>query len=118
MNEELAQQILDSITSYGDAKTKVKHIIGGNLSHILSISSGSPRIQTNVIKRFKLILSQPKLLKRLNPFEIRCSFCSKVISYPCWYYNVKYAVNHFHYFVCFQPSADNTKPNTNCYRKD
>lgn len=116
MNESLAKGILQNIASSGSASKEVKINIGGNLNHILSLSSGSPRLQTNVIGRFKLILSQPLTLEMMNPFEIRCSFCRKVIKYPCWYYSIKYAVNHFHYFVCFDSSSSD-KPSTKCYRR-
>ena len=116
MNKELADELLRNIALAGNAEAKIKPIINGNLNHILNLSSGAARIQTNVVGRFKLILSQPQSISILNPFEIRCSLCKKVISYPCWYYNVKYAVNHFHYFVCFDSnSAD--KVNTKCYRR-
>lgn len=117
MNKELAEEMLRNIALAGDTTTKVKAIIGGNLSHILTTSSGSPRLQTNVINRFKLILSQPSELAIFNPFEMRCALCKKVVNYPCWYYSVKYAVNHFHYFVCFD-SASSDKPNCKCYRRD
>lgn len=118
MDNELAQKILDSIRSSGTVDTKINNIVsqGENINHVLSLSSGSARLQTNVIKRFSLIISQPDELKRLNPFEIRCCLCHKVISYPCWYYTVKYAVNHFHYFVCFDSSSPD-KPNTSCYKR-
>ena len=116
MNEELAQEILKNISQSGSVEAKVKPIIGGNLNHVLSLSSGSPRLQTNVIKRFNLILSQPRLLEWLNPFEIRCAFCRRVISYPCWYYNIKYVVNHFHYFICFDKDSSD-KPSVKCYKR-
>jgi hypothetical protein len=117
VNNELAQEILRNIALAGDTTTKVKANIGGNINHILNLSSGSPRIQTNVVSRFKLILSQPSELSILNPFEIRCCLCRRVIHYPCWYYSIKYAVNHFHYFVCFDKDSP-SKPSTKCYRRD
>ncbi len=123
MNEELAKEMLRSIALGGNAESRIKTIIvtgkDDNLNHILNLSSGAARLQTNVISRFKLILSQPQSLSILNPFEIRCALCKSVISYPCWYYEVKYAVNHFHYFVCFRPTdGDKSKPNISCYRRD
>lgn len=117
MNKDLANEMLNSIAAAGSVSKSVKPIIGGNLNHILSLSSGSPRIQTNVINRFALILSQPEILQRLNPFEIRCCLCKKVVSYPCWYYSIKYAVNHFHYFICFDASHRDS-PTTKCYRRE
>ena len=117
MNNNLAQEMLRNIALSGAADEKTKHIIGGNLNHVLNLSSGAARIQTNVIKRFSLILSQPAALSILNPFEIRCALCKCVVSYPCWYYSIKYAVNHFHYFVCFD-RASVDKPSTKCYRRN
>ncbi len=117
MNKDLAREILNSIEAAGNTDTKINHIVDGNLTHILNLSSGAARIQTNVVNRFKLILSQPITLSFMNPFEIRCVLCKKVISYPCWYYSIKYAVNHFHYFVCFD-TASPSKPSTRCYRRD
>lgn len=117
MDEKLAKEMLANIAYAGETATKAKPIIGGNLSHILNLSSGSPRIQTNIVSRFKLILGQPEGLLHLGRFEIRCCLCKRVISYPCWYYSIHYAVNHFHYFVCFD-SESNNKPSTKCYRKE
>lgn len=116
MKKELEREILASIATAGNAEAKVKIIIGGNLNHILNLSSGSPRLQTNVISRFKLILSQPAKLSMLNPFEIRCCLCNRVISYPAWYYTLSFNVNQFHYFICFD--SDNAhKPTAKCYRR-
>jgi hypothetical protein len=111
------KEILDNIALGGKASQTVKPIIGGHLNHVLNLSSGLPRFQTNVIKRFTFIHNQPALLSVLNPFAIRCCLCKQVISYPCWYYEVKYAVNHFHYFVCFD-SASPERPSTKCYRRE
>jgi hypothetical protein len=117
VNEELAAEMLKNITISGSTETRIKPIIASHergLGHVLNLSSGSPRIQTNVINRFILILSQPSNLNFLNPFEIRCCLCSKVINYPCWYLSIKYSVNHFHYFVCFDNSS--AKLTAKCYR--
>lgn len=116
LHSALATEILKNIELTGDTTTQIKLILNGNLNHVLNLSSGTPRIQTNVIKKFNLILSQPLGLSVLNPFEVRCCLCHRVISYPCWYYEVKYAVNHFHYFVCFSASRAD-KVSVNCYRR-
>lgn len=118
INEELKNQILKSISYSGSADTDIKMILGSrtNLQHVVDMGSGRPRIHRSIGKRFTLVLSQPIMLANCNPFEIRCCLCGKVVSYPCWYYQVKYAVNHFHYFICFdRDSAD--KPSTKCYRR-
>lgn len=111
--EELANEILRNISISGTAEERVKPIIGGNLSKIITTSSGLPKIQSNVVSKFNLVLSQPERLSILNPFEIRCCLCKKVISYPCWYYNIKYAVNHFHYFICMNDKTVNAR----CYKR-
>jgi len=122
MDELEKQNILKSITLEGASlsENKTRHLILGsrhNLNHIAGISSGSLKIYPSISNKFKLILSQPQSLSVLSPFEIRCVFCKRVISYPCWYYSIKYAVNHFHYFVCFDSESPN-KPSTRCYRRD
>lgn len=119
INKDLKDEILNSISYSGEAEKTVHLILGSrnNLNHIAGVSSGSLRIYPSMIKKFNLILSQPLQLQALNPFEIRCVLCKRVISYPCWYYSIRYAVNHFHFFVCFDSgSAD--KPTTKCYRRD
>lgn len=117
IDNKVKNEILTNIALVGDTSTKVKLIIRGNLNHIINLSSGSPRLQTSIVNKFKLILSQPDSLTVLNPFEIRCALCKKVVSYPCWYYNIRYSVNHFHYFICFDSESPNN-PSTRCYRKD
>jgi hypothetical protein len=117
VNKELADSILASIAIAGNASTDIKNIIATKdkgLSRVLSLSSGAARIQTNVVKRFNLIMSQPSSISILNPFEIRCCLCRSVIQYPAWYYSIRYAVNHFHYFVCFD-SSSLSKPSCKCY---
>lgn len=110
-------EILKSIEIGGaadDENKSVKNIVADS-SHrqmVLSSSSGLARIN----RPFKLILSTPLALKALSPFEIRCCLCRKVISYPCWYHNVRYAINNFHFFVCFDASSGG-KPTTKCLRR-
>lgn len=114
--------ILKSISYSGTASVteSIKIVIAErkHLSNIIDLSNGSARLSRSTVKKFSLILSQPTLLSAFKPTEIRCSLCQRVIKYPCWYYSIKYAVNHFHYFVCFRPSDDNSKPNTICYRRN
>jgi hypothetical protein len=115
IDSQQKQEILDSISSHGGAESK-PILLNTNLEHILSRSSGSPRIQSTVLRKSNLILSKPESLHSLSALQIRCCLCKRVISYPCWYYEVKYAVNHFHYFICFS-SESKEKPLTKCYRK-
>lgn len=90
-------------------------IIGSRVDAILDFNAGTPRIKRNV--KFNLILSMPDSLTELFDWhEIRCTLCDKVITYPCWYHSVKYAVNSMHYFTCFDPTSS-LKPTTKCYRK-
>src|SRR5437899_10153039 len=122
IDEKTQQEILRSIALEGAAsheRATVHLVLGSrtNLNAIAGFHSGPLRIYPSISKKFKLLLAQPAILQALNPFEIRCVFCKAVISYPAWYYSIKYAVNHFHYFVCFD-SASPEKPSTKCYRKD
>ena len=121
IDESIKDSILRNIGLSGSAEEKtsiIKPIIASSehLNAILNLSSGSARIHSHINKKFNLILAQPNGLSVLNPFEIRCCLCRAVISYPCWYYGIRYAVNHIHYFVCFD-EADVSKPLTRCYRK-
>ena len=116
IDETIKAEILKNISISGSVDEKVKLIINGNINHVLNFGSGAVRLQTNVVRKFSLILSQPAILSTFNPFEIRCALCKRVISYPAWYYEVKYAVNHFHYFICFDKDSP-SKPSTSCYRR-
>jgi len=112
MDEELKESLLRNISLTGAADNtiaKVNPIIANrdNAKVILSLSSGLPKISHHYVKRFKLILTQPVSLRALNAFEIRCCLCGNVISYPAWYYKIEYAVNHFHYFICWNDTVTN-----------
>lgn len=117
-DEQAKADLLASVNESIILKAREHTIIGSsaNIHQIAGVTSGSLRIYPSIIKKFELILSQP-ISSAFNPFEIRCAFCKKVISYPCWYYSIKYAVNHFHYFVCFDASCP-SKPSAKCYRRD
>jgi hypothetical protein len=110
LTEKEKQEILDNIENFGHVEQPV---INKDINAVLSYSSGLPRLQRTFERKAVLTLSQPHELKSLNPFEIRCALCKRVISYPCWYYNAKYNVNSFHYFVCFSKESPN-KPSLNC----
>jgi len=115
LTPEQQKEILDSIASSGRVEEKeIK--INSNINHVLSFSSGAARIQSTFVRKAQLILSQPAILQSLSNFQIRCALCHRVISYPAWYYNIKYSVNQFHYFVCFD-NLNPTKPTARCYRK-
>lgn len=116
MDNELQKQILESINKSGKSETPELKI-NTNIDHVLSFSSGSARLQTTLLRKVVLILSKPLGLRELSSQQIRCCLCHRVISYPAWYYEVKYAVNNFHYFVCFDFDSP-TKPNTKCYKKE
>lgn len=111
-------EILKSIAASGSAEMRSKIIIGNesNRNSILDLSNGQVRISKTVIKKAILILGQPERLAGFAEHEIRCALCNRIISYPSWYYEVKYAVNQFHYFVCFDSDSPG-KPTTKCYRK-
>lgn len=113
IDEKTAQEILDNIANAGEAD---EVHINGNMNHVISRSSGLPRIQTNVAKKFQLILAQPKELLSLNALQIRCCVCKRVITYPAWYYKLAYTVNKFYYFICFD-QASPEKPNVSCLNR-
>lgn len=123
LDDKIKEEILRNIALTGAVlpeNAEVNPIVMGsrsNINHILNRSGGLPKVRHDVISKFSFILSQPKELIVLNPFEIRCCFCKKVISYPAWYYVKKYNVNHFHFFVCFDKTQP-TKPTAKCYKSD
>jgi len=110
--------ILKSITLGGRAEIKEKAIIGSfeNRSSILDLSNGAVRISRTTQKKAILILGQPSILAGFKSNEIRCALCGRIISYPSWYYSLNYAVNQFHYFICFDESSK-LKPSVKCYRR-
>jgi hypothetical protein len=113
------KEILKSIAHSGNTSSGKSIIIGSNvhLNNITDSSNGAVRLSRSVIKKFSLILSQPVSLSGFDKQEIRCALCERIIRYPCWYYEVKYAVNHFHYFICFSATRSD-KPTTQCYRRE
>jgi hypothetical protein len=118
MNEDLKNEMLKSISYGGKSEIDNSIIIGSpsNISQVVDLGSGSPRFHRSVISKFRLILSQPVGLHSFSNLEIRCTLCRRVISYPCWYLSIRYAINHFHYFVCFNSDSPN-KPNTRCFKR-
>lgn len=119
IDEQLKDSILNSISLTGSvSEENAIHVplAAVDAKQILDITSGIAKIKPSLVKQFKLILSQPLALATMSNFSIRCTLCGKVIGYPCWYHSVKYAVNVFHFFVCFD-SASPGKPSVKCYRK-
>lgn len=116
--EDWRTSVLKSIAIAGETEAKITAIIGSrnNLTAILDMSNGSPRLTRTVIKRAVLILYQPSALAGFDRREIRCALCNSQITYPTWHYEVKYAVNQFHYFICFNADTSD-KPSTKCYRR-
>src|SRR5438105_1951772 len=124
ITDEQAKKMLDSISLSGaadESNAASRPVIVGEASrdilvHILNVSSGLPRIRTDVASKFALILNQPVGLAALSNLQIRCCLCRKVITYPAWYHHIKYAVNHFHFFICFDSNSP-AKPSTRCYKR-
>ena len=118
LSDELAREMLKAISTTGAVHPEnavIKPVIYGSLENIMDYSSGLPRLKSKVINKFQLIIAQPLILSALSSFEIRCCLCRSVISYPAWHHDIRYNVNHFHYFICFdKASAD--KPNMRCYK--
>lgn len=120
LDDKLQGDILSNISLMGSAEQSEAVVIPFaaelNPGHILDITNGTPKIKASLVKKFKLILSRPIQLTELHNTQVRCTLCKRVIGYPCWYHSVKYAVNVFHFFVCFD-STSSTKPSVKCYRK-
>lgn len=122
ISDELKADILKSIALNGAASEEnaeqCQIVLGSrsNLNHIADSSSGRIRLRASIAAKFRLLVKTPDALSALNPFEIRCVLCRSVISYPAWYYSVRYAVNHFHYFVCFDDTSPG-KPTTRCFKR-
>lgn len=115
IDENTKSSLLKQIALSGAIDNAIETpVINGNLNHILHRASGLPRIR--IPERFKLLLSLPQTLQGVSPFEIRCALCNRVISYPAWYHSVKYSINVFHYFVCFDATSP-LKPTIACYRR-
>jgi hypothetical protein len=120
LTKEQQEELLKSIELEGGIDKKQIHLILGskqNISHIAGNSTGRLRLHAKVIRDSKLIFDKLESLASLHQSQIRCSLCSQVISYPCWHYTIKYAVNEFHHFICFD-ETNSLKPSVKCYRKD
>lgn len=121
LDKDTLDQILKDITNTGyslEENRSVNLVLASrsNLTTILDSSSGLPKVKASIAKQFKLVLSIPLALQAFNPFEIRCCLCHKVIMYPAWYYMVRFAVNEFHYFICFDRHSAN-KVTARCYKR-
>lgn len=121
IDDELKNSILQSIALEGaslDENKSINLIIASRSSSLslLHLYSGLPKLRPNLARKFQLILSQPASLSILSPLVIRCCLCGKVISYPAWYMNQRFAVNWFHYFICFDKSF-NKQATASCYRR-
>ena len=112
--EEMLKLVKESIKT--EVRKNLILVSSDNLSKVLDFGSGSPRISRSLVKKFQLILSRPDDLLSFDYNEIRCCLCNKIVSYPVWYHNIKYAVNHFHYFICWDDKHPN-EPSTACYRR-
>lgn len=116
MDENLKNSLLRSIELEGSVdneNSSIKITVNGGLSNVVDKSSGKARIRLARVNQFNLILSQPRGLLSLSPFEIRCLNCKKVISYPAWHLELKFDRNIFEYFVCFSETSS-SKVALNC----
>lgn len=122
LEDDVRAQILRDINLTGAAdssKAKIGIIIASRFqaTNVITLSGGLPKVRPNIAKLFILLVGQPRLLEVMNPLEIRCCFCKRVISYPAWYWRQVYAVNQIHYFVCFDKDSP-LSVNTKCYRRE
>lgn len=122
LDDDTIKEMLKSISLSGSADANAavfKPVVASKAQapNILNLTSGLPRISWNYLAKFEPIIGKPTILSPLNSFEIRCCLCNKIISYPCWYYQIRYAVNWFHYFVCFNAMSPR-RVTAVCYRRD
>jgi hypothetical protein len=87
------------------------------MNTIMTRSYGLPKISPYQAKKFSLIMERPKIFEVLHPSEIQCACCKRMISYPAWYWVQRFNVNHFHYFICYNPSSPE-KVTSSCYRPE
>lgn len=122
MDENTRNEILQSISLTGAADNTTVNVhvgIGTKTqaeSLLIARNGGLAKFKDYQAKGFSLILSQPLTLAILNNLNIRCCLCGKVITYPAWYKVMRYVVNQFHFFVCFDPDSP-SKPTARCYRR-
>lgn len=114
MDDKLAKDMLKAIALGGAVESEdVHNIIASNPYHIIDSTSGKTRIRQP--KLFDLIIAQPASISALSSLEIRCCICKRVITYPAWYHFIHYAINHFHFFVCFNSNSP-AQPNIECMK--
>lgn len=121
INDDTKSELLRNIELVGssDSDNASTSIVIANRSHLNLVttkSSGTIKIIPRLVNQFQLTISCPQALRAMSPLDIRCCLCRKVITYPCWYYKVSYAVNAFHFFVCFDRNSS-TKVNSKCFRR-
>lgn len=110
----LKDDILKSIELSGSVSEESKTIkpqINKNLDRVIDKSSGKKRLRPAIVNKFNILLTSSASLSAMNPFEIRCLNCNRIISYPCWHWASEYAVNIFHYFLCYNGKD---KPGLDC----
>ena len=109
--------ILNSILLSGNAESDIK-IETAKRSQIMDFNASKPRLKRSLVDKFTLILSKPDFV--LSEQAIKCCLCGRTINFnnaPVWYYLIKYNVNCFAAFICFD-SASPSKPSVKCYRRD
>src|SRR5216684_7914435 len=97
--------ILNSIILTGSATHEVS-ISTAKRSQVVDFNASLTRIKRSLIDKFSLILSKPDFIS--SDLPIRCCLCSKAISFnssPAWYYLIKYNINQFAAFICFDSDS-------------
>jgi hypothetical protein len=108
--------ILNSILLAGTAESDI-NVSTAKRSQVLDFNASVPRIKRSIIDKFKLILEKPNFA--LSEQIIRCTLCNKAINFnqaPIWHHLIKYNINCFAAFICFDPASP-SKPSCKCYRK-
>ena len=103
-----------ALTGTGTADIKINN---ASHQHLLEFSSSIPRIRRSLLSKFNLIIERPTEIA--GEQTIHCSICNKALNFnlPVWYHLIKYNVNHFACFVCFDINSP-SHPSTKCYRRD
>ena len=113
--------ILTSIALTGTTVANIKMIVmehnNDSISKIMDFNTSIPRVKRGLVGKFNLQISKPTEI--LDKQVVHCCLCGKVLNFDrelVWYHLIRYAVNCFATFICYDPASP-SKPTTRCYRR-
>ncbi len=104
IDDRLKDEILGSILMDGVSSEENKHktnILNPDSEYLISRANGRAVIRKTLLSHFTLLLKQNLAV---NPLEIRCCVCGRIVTYPVWYMVEDRTYHTIHYYVCYTGS--------------